>query len=113
MHTQNKIPLTRKSIYAIMLLGILLSAFAAGSLPTARAQQAGTDTPTPEATATTASTPISDPYTSISYLPELENILPSELRDAIEETLINRPSGKLQGDSLTDVTQSGEPAASN
>jgi len=52
MQTKNQISLTRKALYAIMLLGVFLSAFGGGNLPSARAQEAGTNTPTPEATDT-------------------------------------------------------------
>ena len=39
MQTKNQISLTRKALYGIMLLGVFLSAFGAGSLPSARAQE--------------------------------------------------------------------------
>jgi len=52
MQTKNQISLTRKALYAIMLLGVFLSAFGGGNLPSARAQEAGTNTPTLEATDT-------------------------------------------------------------
>ena len=46
MRTKNQISLTRKTLYGIMLLGIFLSAFGAGNLPPARAQETMTDSPT-------------------------------------------------------------------
>jgi len=52
MQTKNRISLTRKTLYAIMLLGIFFSTFGAGILPSARAQKAGTVTPPSSATAT-------------------------------------------------------------
>ena len=39
MHTKNQISLTRKTLYGIMLFGLLFSTFGAGNMPTARAQE--------------------------------------------------------------------------
>jgi len=36
MQTKNQISLTRKALYGIMLLGVFLSAFGGGNLPSAR-----------------------------------------------------------------------------
>jgi hypothetical protein len=38
MQTKNQISLTRKALYAIMLLGVFLSAFGGESLPSVHAQ---------------------------------------------------------------------------
>jgi len=46
MLTHNQISLTRKALYGIMLLGVFLSAFGGGNLPSVRAQEAGTESPT-------------------------------------------------------------------
>ena len=47
MQTKNQISLTRKTLYVVMLLGVFLSAFGAGNLPSVRAQEAWTETPIP------------------------------------------------------------------
>ena len=56
MLTHNQISLTRKALYGIMLLGVFLSAFGGGNLPSVRAQEAGTESPT--VTPTTVIEPI-------------------------------------------------------
>ena len=42
MHTNRFISSSRKTLYGIMLLGIVIAAFGTSTLPTARAQEAGT-----------------------------------------------------------------------
>ncbi len=41
MRTKNKIPVTRKALQGLMLLGIFLTSFGVGNVPSARAQEAG------------------------------------------------------------------------
>ncbi|MBU4352815.1 MAG: hypothetical protein KJ939_07105, partial [Nanoarchaeota archaeon] len=68
MRTQNQISLTRITLYGIMALGVLLSAFGTGNLPSAHAQEAGTDTPILEVTETPAET--SSPTITETATPE-------------------------------------------
>ena len=48
MQTRNQILITRKTLYGIVLLGLFFSAFGVGNFSSARAQEATTNTPTPE-----------------------------------------------------------------
>jgi len=59
MQNKNQISMTRKSLYGIMLLGLFFSVFGAGRMPSAKAQEGATSTPTPEVQAqeTGTSTP--------------------------------------------------------
>jgi thermitase len=52
MQTKHQISMARKSLYGIMLLGIVFSAIGAGSVPNASAQKAATATPSPQSDGT-------------------------------------------------------------
>ena len=47
MHAKNQVSLTCKTLYGIMLLAVIHSAFGAGNLPSAHAQEGTLETPTP------------------------------------------------------------------
>ena len=72
MQTKNQISLTRKTLYGIMLVGVFFSAFGAGNLPSARAQEESTEPPTPDAAVAV-----------VDYLFSESDKLPLEVKDAI------------------------------
>ena len=115
MHAKNQISLTRKTLYVIMLIAVILSALGAGGLPTVRAQAGSPEPPTPEVTPTPTDVPEPiieeiQPENPLGILDEGMTNTPTSikikfgsyaadqgLQDAIYGLLISRPAGLFDG----------------
>ena len=82
---------TLRLLANLLFASLLLASWRLGGSSSARAQVQGTTTPVSKSGLATA----------IGYLPELEIVLPPEIKQAVEQTLLNRTGWQLPGDLLT------------